>query len=325
VGRQTVLDVIHDSNIKILKARRVLSGAVSTVVAALGTNLDGVVAVGRDYYATSSLSNVLVRIQYNSPNNYTATFIAGTSGTAGNADGVGVAATFNNPRGIIASPDGKFLYVCDLFGFRVRRIAIATATVTTIAGNNTGTDVDGVGTAASFQNPTGVAIDSTGQFLYVTTFGGLRLIALNSGAVTTLVSGAQYYDVVTVGNRLYYTAPDHYLRSSKLDGTDRRIEAGAGVAGSADGFGPSATLNQPWGLAYDGVDTIYIASYAGNRIRTFNPITTEVKTLAGSGVASSVDGVGVAATFNSPNDVCLDNEGRLIVVQNASTNVRAIL
>jgi hypothetical protein len=73
------------------------------------------------------------------------------------------------------------------------------------------------------------------------------------------------------------------------------------------------------------VDTVFIASYAGNKIRTFNPLTTEVKTLAGSGVASSIDGLGATATFTQPNDVCLDNEGRLIVAQNASTHIRVIV
>ena len=325
MGRQTVLDVYYDSSLKILKARRALTGIVSTVVAMLGANVDDVACIGRDYYVTSNSNNIVMKAMYNSPGSYTVSIWAGTNGSAGTVDGVGTAAKFNNPRGITPSPDGKYLYVADLFGFRIRRIEVATVNVVTVAGNNTGSDVDGAGSNASFANPTGLTVDPTGQILYITTFAGLRQMAIATANVTTLVSGEQAYDVAIIGTRLYYTTPAHYLKSIKLDGSDKRIEAGTGAAGSVDGFGPGASLNQAWGLAYDGVDALYLASYSGHKIRTFNPITTEVRTLAGSGTAGSVDGNGAAATFNAPNGVCLDNEGRLIIAQNGNTNLRAIV
>jgi DNA-binding beta-propeller fold protein YncE len=329
--RQTILDATFPDVLPILKSRRILQKIVGTVAPMLGAMCFGSCAVGKDYYVTSAGNNIVMKATYQQSGSYDVQIFAGTNGSAGNVDGIGTAAKFNNPRGIVASPNGKYLYVADLFGDRIRRVEVATGAVTTIAGNNTTSDVDGVGTAASFNHPTSLDIDPTGQMLFVTTFSGIRLIMLSSLSVTTLLpkagfsSAEQVYGVKLVNKRLYFTTSSHYLKSIDLEGKNLKIEAGNGTANNVDGYGQAAAINQPWGLAYDGVDTLYIVSYAGNQIRAFNTMTTEVYTIAGTGIAGSLDGIGSSATFDAPNDVAIDNDGRLIVAQNNNTNLRFIV
>ena len=100
----------------------------------------------------------------------TVSTIAG-DGTPGHADGAGAAAQFNKPLGL-AINDGT-LYVADHNNHCIRAIDIASAdkTVRTIAGDGTRGNTNGIGTAARFNNPRGIAV--SGDTLYVTTSGGL--------------------------------------------------------------------------------------------------------------------------------------------------------
>jgi sugar lactone lactonase YvrE len=92
------------------------------------------------------------------------TTLAGSS--AGYADGTGTAAQFDNPYGVAADGAGN-LYVADSANHRIRKIVIATKEVTTLTGSGTtGGFADGTLTAAQFNSPYGVAMDSVGN-LYV--------------------------------------------------------------------------------------------------------------------------------------------------------------
>jgi hypothetical protein len=111
------------------------------------------------------------------------TFAGSTS--AGHADGVGAAARFNSLKAI--TTDGVSLFTADDFSMDVRRIDIATVTVTTYAGKlQVATSVDGTGTNATFNHPIGISSDGTN--LYVVEQGGdvLRKIVVTSATVTTL-------------------------------------------------------------------------------------------------------------------------------------------
>ena len=68
----------------------------------------------------------------------------------GDADGVGDAAEFSYPLGIAISPDGGALFVADFTGHKIRRVEVATGSVTTIAGSGASGDADGVGEASEF-------------------------------------------------------------------------------------------------------------------------------------------------------------------------------
>ena len=99
------------------------------------------------------------------------TMLAG-SGERADADGVGDAAQFNSPAGMAISPGGSALFVTDSGNRKIRRVEVATGAVTTLAGSGEAGGTDGVGDAAEFYEPAGIAISPDGGALFVTDFGG---------------------------------------------------------------------------------------------------------------------------------------------------------
>jgi len=95
------------------------------------------------------------------------TTVAG-SGTAGSADGTGTAASFYYPSGIAIGPGSdKHLYISDTGNHTIRKITLPDGVVTTIAGiAGTSGNVNGSGASARFDQPRGLAFDSSGD-LYV--------------------------------------------------------------------------------------------------------------------------------------------------------------
>jgi DNA-binding beta-propeller fold protein YncE len=85
------------------------------------------------------------------------TTLAGAKGVAGFSDGRGTVSRFNYPEGIAISPDGWFAVVTDKGEHSIRFIALATGDVTTVAGSTSGL-ADGVGLAAQFNIPAGIAV-----------------------------------------------------------------------------------------------------------------------------------------------------------------------
>ena len=135
----------------------------------------------------------------------TATNIVSTlagSGSAGFSDATGTSASFNQPTGVTASPDGTTLFVGDLENHRIRSVTIATGAVATLAGSGSATAVDGTGAAASFNGPTGVTISPDGATVFVAEYAShrIRLIVVATGAVSTLAGGTQGFTDGTGGS-----------------------------------------------------------------------------------------------------------------------------
>lgn len=92
------------------------------------------------------------------------TTLAG-SGSAGNSDGTGTAASFRWPSGIAVDSAGN-VYLADTDNHTIRQITPA-GVVTTVGGSaRANGSTDGVGNAARFFNPKDVAVDGSGN-LYV--------------------------------------------------------------------------------------------------------------------------------------------------------------
>lgn len=195
------------------------------------------------------------------------TSVTGQMGGAIQSTALALTGTVTTPFGLTylgqMTTDGTNLYIADGSFYRVTKLNLTTGTQTTLAGALTITagNVDGTGAAAQFSSLSGITTDGTN--LYVSDVGNhsIRKIVIATGVVTTL--------------------------------------AGSGTAGSADGTGTAATFNQPNGITTDNTN-LYVADFLNNKIRKIVISTGVVTTLAGSGIASRVDGTGAAATFSNP-------------------------
>ncbi len=100
---------------------------------------------------------------------YTFTTLAGLAGSSGSADGTGSAARLNHPIGVAVDTAGC-VFVADAFNHTIRKVTPA-GVVTTPAGlAGSSGSADGTGSAARFNNPSGVAVDTAGN-LYVADSG----------------------------------------------------------------------------------------------------------------------------------------------------------
>jgi sugar lactone lactonase YvrE len=101
------------------------------------------------------------RIRKITPAGFVTTFAG--SGADGNDNGTGEEASFRYPVGVATDASGN-VYVADFNGNRIRIITPA-GVVSTLAGSSLGFS-NGVGDAARFSSPTGVAVDASGN-IYV--------------------------------------------------------------------------------------------------------------------------------------------------------------
>jgi sugar lactone lactonase YvrE len=242
--------------------------------------------------------------------------IAGTAGTAGSTDATGTSALFDQPNGIIASPDGKTLYVADYGNSTIRAIVLATNVVTTIAGSAgvTGT-ADGTGSAARFNGPHLLTTDGTN--LYVPDFNNnsIRQIVIATGAVTTLagsttgIAGA----VDATGTAARFNGPAGITITP--DGTtlyvtdynNSVVRKVVVATGSVTTVQTSAAFGHPAGIICDAAGTnLYLTDLTANTINKLVIASGVVSTLAGSTENyGSADGIGSQASFYTPNGITL--------------------
>ena len=195
------------------------------------------------------------------------TTVAG-SGAAGSADGAAASATFNLPTGIAVSPAGD-LYVGDRNNYTIRKISGGqVTTLAGLAGNNG--FVDGVGSAARFNAPSGINLTPTGMLVVRdVNNGATRQVDPTTGAVTTLYTGLPggvFADGGIDANGLSYF-PMSANTISLISSFDSTVLVGNGTAGSVLGVNTAATTADVRQVAFAPDRTIYFTSSGQNNIR----------------------------------------------------------
>lgn len=262
--------------------------------------------------------------------NWTVTTAAGAVGQFSSTDGAGSAARFNNPRGLAVDGSGQVL-IADTFNHTIRRMT-AEGQVTTIAGSaGLSGSTNGVGSAARFNSPAGVAIDSTGIIYVADTLNhAIRKIAAD-GTVTTYagVPGtpgvddgqrltARFREPVGVavdgaGNVYVADTGNSTLRRISAAGAVTTLAGAAGQPGRTDGTGSEARFDSPYGVTVDSTGTVYVAdtfNHAVRRVTTTGAVSTVAGVLGSSG---ETDGVGAAARFSGPTALAFGPGGKLYV------------
>jgi sugar lactone lactonase YvrE len=228
--------------------------------------------------------NVNVADQYNmlirkiTPTGVVST-LAGT-GMQGTSDGIGTAAYFSYPTGITVDGSGN-LFVTDWGVSRIRKIVISTGVVTTVAGNLNFGNTDGVGPAATFNAPTGVGLDASGN-MYISDKSNHRIRKITSSGVVSTIAGSTVgstdgigtaakfnnpNSVAVDGNTNLYIADQANQRIRKISPTGVVTTLAGGIGGFSDGTGTSARFNAPSGVCLDGSGNIYVSDASNKRIR----------------------------------------------------------
>jgi NHL repeat len=240
--------------------------------------------------ATDSGGNVYVSewgndtIRKITPAGVVTTLAGSATAPYGSADGTGSAARFSNPAGV-ATDSGGNVYVADLGNATIREITPA-GVVTTLAGSaGLNGSADGIGSAARFALPAGVATDSGGN-VYVAEWSNHTIRKITpAGLVTTLAGSPR-------------------------------------ISGSVDGTGSAARFNSPTGVATDSGGNVFVADSSNSTIRKITPAGV-VTTLAGSAGQSGIaDGTGSAARFSGPQGVATDSRGNVFVADTFNNKIR---
>jgi sugar lactone lactonase YvrE len=273
------------------------------------------------------------------------TTLAGQTENAGFADGTGTSAQFYFPQGVAVDANGN-VYVADTYNSLIREITPA-AQVTTVAGASTSQgSTDGTGKVASFNQPTGVAAGANGDVYVADTDNSIIRKVTSAGDVITVAGLAgssraadgvgtdarfDYPTGVTVdsaGNVYVSDTGNSTIRMISPAGVVSTIAGMAGSSGGTDGTNGSARFNNPWGLAVDRADNIYVADSGNNTIRKMIPAGTAswvVKTIAGiAGISGSSDDAGVKATFYGPKGVAVDGAGNVYVADSLNLTIRIL-
>lgn len=214
------------------------------------------------------------------------TTLAGAAGIPGNIDAVGGNSRFSSPSGI-AVDSAQIAYVADTGNHTIRKIT-STGTVTTLAGSaglSGGTNA--TGTAARFNAPTGIAVDSAGN-VFVCDTGNHTIRKITSAGVVTTLAGSP------------------------------------GTSGTTNANGSNARFNSPQGITLDGSGNLYIADSGNHCVRKVTP-AGDVTTFAGlAGSSGSTDATGSVARFNTPKSITLDTSGTIHVADSNNHTIRRI-
>jgi hypothetical protein len=215
----------------------------------------------------------------------------------------------------------------------------STATVSTLAGNVNAGLVNGTGTGASFYNPQGVCADGSGNIYVADTYNNVIRKISPLGVTTTFAGNGTlgYLDGTSANAEFYAPAAIAIDASGNLYVADmgnnmiRKITslgvvstfAGRGTAGYSDGTGTNAVFKSPIALTVDASGNVFVADKGNNMIRQITPagVTT---TLAGTTIASQLDGTGTAAGFSAPSGVAVDSQGNVYVTDSGNFAIRKI-
>lgn len=196
------------------------------------------------------------------------------------------------PSGLAIDKDGR-IYVAEREGFRVRRLDPTTGDLATVAGlgipGHNGDDMPAID--AFIGAPESLAIDSKGD-LYIGERGThrVRRIDMTTGLISTY--------------------------------------AGNGEGGMSGDGGPAtaAMISNPYGLAFDAKDNLFIADTENQKIRIVDRATGVISTVVGDGIKGFADGGGVAtdARLNRPHVCVVDTNGDLVVGDSFNQRIRRV-
>ncbi|MEZ5316400.1 MAG: thioredoxin-like domain-containing protein [Vicinamibacterales bacterium] len=143
----------------------------------------GLTRIASTLFVADSESNIIRAIDL-PPTNHVRTLAGGDLFEFGDRDGLGDAARFQHPLGIVAA--GGRLFVADTYNHKIRTVDPKTGAVHTFAGTGEPGRADGPRAAATFYEPGGLTATADALFVADTNNHAIRRINLADGRVDTV-------------------------------------------------------------------------------------------------------------------------------------------
>ncbi len=268
----------------------------------------------------------------------------GTFGYSGD-NGLATLAKLTKPTGVAFDAAGN-IYIVDNYYKNIRKVAISTGIITTVAGGGSSLGDGGAATSALLSGPTGIALDAFDN-IYIADYGNnrIRKVTISTGIITTvagngtssssgdsgiaILAGIPTPNAITLdaSGNMYISDNDHIRKVTLSTGIINNFE-GTKVADS-DGDGGLAISSQlchPYGIAFDASKNIYIANQCDNRIRKVTANTGIITTIAGSSVPGyNGDSIlAASAQLSSPGGITVDTSGNIYIADRDNNRIRKI-
>jgi len=303
----------------------------------------------------------------------------GFASQAGFIDGSAAAARLNGPTSICRASDG-FFYVTDAGNNRIRKVSatgamttlpaelasprsictdtsgnlfvtdtglhairkVTTAGVSTfIAGRMPSGAANGIGAAASFKSPDGMAVDPSGTVFIadtvnhiirkvtldgtVTTFAGTAGTAGSSDGINALFRSPSGACSDPLGNLYVADTGNHTIRKITPDGMVTTFAGTAGIKAATNGTGAAARFNEPRDLVMDAAGNLFVTDGKNHMIRKITPAGVVTTLAGGAGVSGTIDSpTGTLARFNTPSGIGIDSAGNLYVADRGNATIRKV-
>lgn len=272
------------------------------------------------------------------------TGVKGFSGDGGSAR----LATFNLPHEIRFDAAGD-LYVVDMANHAVRKIALKTGVITTIAGDGQpGYAGDGgPARAARFRQPHSIQFDAAGN-LFVCDIGNhaIRRIDGRTGVISTFAGtglpgdtpdgariagtplrGPRSLDFDRDGNLWLATREGNQVfRLDTVHGTIHHV-AGTGKKGFTGHGSPAreATLSGPKGISVDAEGNVWLADTESHSVRMIEAGSGRLELIAGTGnKGDGPDGPALACQLARLHGIFADADGGIYIGDSEAHRIRVI-
>jgi sugar lactone lactonase YvrE len=240
------------------------------------------------------------------------------------------------PIGVTLAADGRVLIA---EGWGAIRAAASDGALSTLAGLTIIGTANGEGSAASFREINGIAVDTAGN-AYVGDLATVRKIT-PEGAVTTYAGQANLggsangpaeratfsyvRDLATdASGNLYVADRNNYLiRKVGTNGVVSTVAGDVGKLGAVDGQGAAAQFGNLEGVASDAVGNLMVADLDAHAIRSVDRFGV-VKTVTSAPDGGAPDAAGGPLRFTAPAGLAYDRQGSLWIADEVDCTIRQL-
>ncbi|HXP85997.1 MAG TPA: hypothetical protein VN841_14835 [Bryobacteraceae bacterium] len=244
--------------------------------------------------------------------NFAGSFPLGDGGPA-------AAALLYTPSAVALDGSGN-VFVLDSNNYRIRKVTpdgtITTAVKLQVYGDDLKVGRDGsfYVTSSSSSLVEKIAPGGSSPYGQITSIAGNGSVGSSGDGIpaTTAPLSASLGGIALDSGGNVYFVDGNRVREVTADGVIHTV-AGTATAGYNGDNQPavSAQLNQPWGLAVDSGNNLYIADQFNSRVRKV--VNGGITTIAGGTLGVPVDGAAAASPLGAPYGLAVDSSGNVYI------------